>query len=80
MLLHTESAVLGFVILLVRSFYRGPEQTFPYGLIKTTRVENDFSMLKGGFKYLDSVCNRHQTLCLAPYIISLKTDGNPWAL
>ena len=27
-----------------------------YGWIKTTPVENDFSMFKGDFKYLDSVC------------------------
>ncbi len=26
-------------------------------LVKTTRVKNDFSIFKGGFKYLDSVCN-----------------------
>ena len=31
-----------------------------YGWIKTTRVENDFSMFKGGFKYLDSMCTTYE--------------------
>ncbi len=28
--LHTESAVLGFVVLLVRTFHRGPEHRLTY--------------------------------------------------
>ena len=55
-----------------------------YNWIKTTQVENDFSMFKGGFKYLDSVCMMIKGLMFKHFIVHTLTaacfQGDQWII
>ncbi len=63
--LHTESAVLGFVILLLRTFYRGPEPRLPY-LGPSQRGLLSFSQFLVLFQHLKSQIWKSQHFTVEP--------------